>query len=527
MVHSTFSMSILGTIVLVLNVYSQTETPEITTFEVRGNRATRMHSGERINIIVSAEAQGSGTFLLRLEPQALSFVSNWDSKSVECTTTCTLTDTLTLSPTAEDCGVYSLKLIAEIMGPNGNRKWEKDKMLTVVPNLMSEPPFTPGTSNEICWDPFDAVTRELVFFPTNTIEASPPRLFNQAVPECKTIEGLTGRQKYGFYLETTVQSSGQLISLNSDTLFSTQDNTPPPEVSLNAFTVDDEGEVTLRWSFLEDDIGRIEKYLIYRTLLSGNTQNQPFVLIDSLNYFPISHISPANYQVKETRLGTEVYVDENDAITRIPAQLSGLTMIQTAIADRWREGNDLLSFTLSSGSHIYLAIDKNMRPVPDWVHDEFHITGLDLQTTRTGRGYRVFKSRDIFPAGDVVLGGNFAQFAESVPSVDPRTYIVFIEPVSAVFPFEMGEEITFVDTLGEENDLNTFQYRIDAVDAAGNIRTGAESPPVILDLNGRCRPSLATWFDFQNQVTQFAQGTRNTICIQDPSLDAACAGGGA
>lgn len=495
----------------------------ITTFEVRGNRATRMHPDERINIIVSAEAQGSGTFFLAIEPQDLAFVSNWDSKSVECSTTCTLTDTLTLSPTAEDCGVYSLKLIAQIRGPNGNKKWEKDRMLTVVPNLVPEPAFTPGTANEICWQPFDAVTRELMFFPENSIRVSPFSLFNTAPPECKAVEGLAEKQKYGFYLETTLDSSGQLISLNSDTLFSTQDNTPPPEVSLSGFTVDADGRVTLRWPFLEDETSRIAKYLISRTQLSGNGQAQPFVLVDSLNYFPVFQIAPADYQVTEAGFASQLYVDANEAITRIPPELSGLTMIQTAIADRWREEEDFLSFTLPADSHVYLAMDKNTTPVPEWVGDDFQVTGLDLQTTRrNGRGYRVFRSRDIFPAGEVVLGGNFAPFAETVPSAEPRTYVVFIEPVSGTFPFEMGQEITFTDALGEENDLKTFQYRIDAVDAAGNLRPGADSPPIILDLQGQCRPELATWFDFETQGRQFAQGARNTICIQDPGLDAAC-----
>ncbi len=506
------------------NSFGQKAEP-IIRFNVTGNKSSRISPGEIVNIIFSAEATGSGTLKLRIKPEVPAFASNWDSKTVSCTTSCTVVDTLTLAPTTDDCGIYTFIVTAQISGPAGSLWRKHETTIEVVPKIKPEPPFTNSVSNLICWSNCTVLSQELFHFP-NTAEKN-RQFFNSLATanpanECQAVESLSSGIQYGYFLETTTESDGNFVTLTSDTVYSIQDNTPPPKVEVSEFVVNSMGKVTIQWPIIPDDISYIEKYIVSRE--KSNAIESTFTVIDTLPFFPVSNIEPLNYLPVRTIVGESLYLDGIETILRLPDEIEGSTMIKTAKQDCWDESEKSVSFNLKSPSNIYIAFDNIYNSRTDWLRRDFQTIQKDLITQPHKMQLRLFKSRKIVQPGEVILGGNFAAGAGSQNS-GINMFVVFIQPIKKNHPYIYQDTMSFSDSLGAENDLQTFRYRIDAFDAAGNMSEGIPSPLIILDLEGHCKPIINNWSIVENDIGEkFSRGSTNDVCIQDPTTLAECIG---
>lgn len=504
----------------------------IARFSLVGNLNAYIPPNEAIRIVVTAEAQGSGTLDLRIRGDKPPFVKGWESREVACDNGCTLVDTIFAQPTSSDYGDYTFDVFA-IFRRNGTVIDESSRKVRmhVVPKVLQEPPFAAGTTNEICWIPNeDGFEYELVKTPDNLAARSSKtanHLLTGENDSCEVFEGLPEDKRFGYYVRATTPA-GQL--LRSNTVYAVQDQSPPPTVKISRFAVDSEGAVSLHWPLLPDSVSFIERYVVFRKQVNANTQ---FAAIDTIPFFPFSQIEPRNYYPVRAAEGQELYVDNGDTIfideiggdfriERLPEELAGAAMIKTAIQDRWNEQAEFLSFMLETDSRIYIAFDFDNRntAAPAWLAADFRQTTSKIEAN-DGK-LRLFESKEVFKAGRVTLGGNFAK-GIGIKRKQPLMYVVFAVPVAETLPYLVDEWIDYVDFLGEENDLNTFKYRILAIDAVGNIADGEASPPIVIDLNGHCKPKPTDWFTFENAAgTRFSRGLTNEVCIQDPLTDANC-----
>ncbi len=386
--------------------------------------------------------------------------------------------------------------------------------------LKPEPPFTGGASNRVCWFPFHDASSELFSFPASGLKIAQRNSRSQSDEDCHVIENLAEGVRYGYYLQSTFLRDGQLMTILSDTVYSTQDNSSPPPVSLNDFSVSGAGDVTLRWRPPTDEISYIDKYILNR---KGASQTN-FSAIDTLSVFPVTNIAPQNYYPVRISTSEAIYLDETVTLLGVSNLLQGAAMIKTAVADRWSEPEAFLSFNLEAPAKIYIAFDKHTIK-PTWLERNFRTTRINVRTSKhPDSRLRLWESRETYQPGLVTLGGNFSE-VQGLPFDAPEMYVAFIQPVGGAFPYAIDGLLSYSDTLGVASDQQIFQYRIDAIDAAGNVSEGADSPLVILDLHGRCRPNIANWFAFRNQAgKEFGKGVSNSICIQDPTTQAECVG---
>ncbi|MFQ5602809.1 MAG: FlgD immunoglobulin-like domain containing protein [bacterium] len=393
--------------------------------------------------------------------------------------------------------------------------------IKVVPKITQEPPFTPGESNTICWTNCNALRQELFQFPatgSGKSSGSPQRLATFTDQQCHVVENLTDGIRYGYFVEATIFNNDRFVTLHSDTTYSTQDNLPPPAVTVEQFTVSADGEVTIQWPHQPDELGYIEKYILFRR----NKTVQAYTAIDTLPFFPVSDISPKNYFPVLLEARESLYLDGDLKFVFLPQEIKRSALLKTSIKDRWREQENFLTFRLNASSFIYIALDKRFKSKPEWLARNFILFRRNLRTSRGQM--ELYKSRNVFAAGEVTLGGNFAVGASIINAV-PDMYAVFVKPVEELFPFAQGESIQYTDTLGEVHDLETFHYKIHAADAAGNTSEGSDSSPIILDLHGKCKPIITDWFVFENDRGQrFARGVKNTIRVQNPKSQIECLG---
>jgi len=507
-----------------ISLQAQTHTL-ITRFETFGARELRVAPGEQVRLIFLAEALAAGVLELDIEGLAPLTPLAWDSRQIVCDTGCTVTDTLVIEPTKEQCGEYTFNVVAKFRGADGSDKAWSRIHLTVVPQLRAEPPFSKGSSNTLCWPECDALIHELIHFPI--FKSKPAQLALASAPEnvtCDVVEQLTSGLKYGYFVRTTIADGQRLKTLASDTVFSVQDASQPTAAQVERFTVDGAGKVALHWPHAHDDVSRIEKYVILR---KARDTAADFQLVDTLHVFPVARISPANYFPVEAKKDETLYTDGTGRIRYLPQMLSGTALLKTSRKDIYDHRDTFLRFNLTVPSRIYIAMDPRIDHPPFWVDALFDfvpIKQVKLDLPGGPTGLMLFASKDVFPAGEVVFGGNWAEGAIFRDFAD-LMYVVFIKPETAALPFASDAGVVFVDSLGPANDLKAFSYKLQTFDAAGNFSDGPESGPVILDLRGRCRPIVSRWFDFENDLQQrFDGGTDRRVTVQDPQTVAACAG---
>lgn len=506
-------------------VFSQNNQPDFR-FQAIGDLSPAIRPDEEIKIIVVAEADAPGTLSLKIVGTRYSFLQGWEDKQIDCSNDCVLSDTLHIIPTQSDYGVYDFSVAGQYFSA-GNLIQEQRLpiALRVIPKMIAEPPFNPGLSNQLCWAPFEENFRHEV----KKIPIQASSKLQQAdvkasvlIPDsCDVFESLSEGIRYGYFVEALDNATGKVFT--SDTVSSIQDQSLPPVTEVIDFSVTPEGFVNLYWEFKPDLISYVDRYIIWRREVSPNPFD--FEVIATLPFFPISDLMPINYYPTVAESGQSIYSDRDVKITSLPDILHNTTMIKTAMEDRWADTANLISFYLETPAYIYIAFDQRATEEPVWLDRQFMTTRQPLPTDKNPQGrLRIWKSRAVFPAGKVSLGGNFAELLKP-PKDQPDMYVIFIEPVDETLPFASGGLIKYSDFVGQENDLKTFKYRVEAIDAAGNVSQGEISPPIVVDLQGRCRPAITEWFEFDNgNGLKFQQGFTNKICIKNPENDPNCLG---
>ncbi|HEX6705970.1 MAG TPA: PQQ-dependent sugar dehydrogenase [Albitalea sp.] len=104
------------------------------------------------------------------------------------------------------------------------------------------------------------------------------------------------------------------------------------------------------------------------------------------------------------QVGNLVYGDRTYTFTAIPASLLGAQWIRSANDSKAFTGNPLVTFTISAGADVYIALN-NSTAIPSWVDDSWVDTGTDITTresTTSTRTFSVFRKH--FNAGTVSLG---------------------------------------------------------------------------------------------------------------------------
>ena len=94
--------------------------------------------------------------------------------------------------------------------------------------------------------------------------------------------------------------------------------------------------------------------------------------------------------------------------------------------------------------------------------------------------------------------------------------------VTQVIDVSVPEEINHlrgqkVDTLNNpQGSVRTLYLECEAGEyriRVGNISDGIPSPPIIIDLNGHCKPIVNKWFVFENEAGEkFGEGFSNKLC---------------
>ncbi len=511
----------------------------IIRFHVQGNLNAKIRPNETVKIIVSAEAQGPGTLDFRMSEFPPPFIV-WDSSRFECGVgqTCAMSDTIYMRPGSTDYGRHSFNMFARFF-INGVQADEASRRVRVdvIPKLEPEPPFTPTAANTVCWHPFEEnFSYELVTtaLAVQSRVAGDRAILNNlmSLDSCDVVDGLPEGVPFEYLVRGIDNATG--LSVESDRMISIQDQTLPPATGVESFVLDPSTRtVTLRWPRRDDQISFIEKYVISRRQAQAGVP----VPIDTLFFFPVRSISPRNYYPVLPERGQRLYVDDSNPALLREAELDtdftlddfplnilrGSVMLRGGLNDRWNEREDFLSFQLEVDSHLFIAYDANQLnfSIPEWLRADFAAVGKSVETK--SRRLRLYKSREVFKAGRVVLGGNFA-IGASLINKEPLQYVVFVQPVTAVLPFAADNEIEYHDVLSEADDKSVFRYRISTVDAAGNVSHGPESVPIAADLSSRCVPEIVQWSNFNKEDSHFSKGLSNLVCIRDPRLDLECAG---
>ncbi|RMF62674.1 MAG: hypothetical protein D6743_11875, partial [Calditrichaeota bacterium] len=459
-------------VLLPVTLFAQEESP-ITRLVIYGNTNSRLKPGESLRLVVSSEATGNGLFELVLADEIPPFVSDWDSKEIDCRGTCVLEDTLTLTPTIEDCGSYVFKVRARLTQKGQVVDRSRRISVAVIPKMEPEPPFTRGEANTLCWSDCRPLEQTLFFFPQSGKRGATPHLIEaEPMPGlvCKTVEQLQEGVRYGYYVNAKVRFKGALVGVRSDTVFSVQDNSPPPDAAIQQFTVSADGAVQLRWPKLEDGVSFVERYVILLKEVGAATQ---FAAVDTLPFFPVSQLSPRNYFPVKARAGEQLYLDSDNTIVKLPDAVKGSTLIKTALRDLWNETDDFLSFRLEVPAEIFVAVDARMESFPTWLKRNFRQVPRQRVATSNESLKRLalYKSRQVFQPGQVALGGNFASGARN-RGIAKLMYVVFVQPVGVQLPFQARHSVTYTDRLSADQDLKTFQYQIESIDAAGNVSDG-------------------------------------------------------
>lgn len=132
--------------------------------------------------------------------------------------------------------------------------------------------------------------------------------------------------------------------------------------------------------------------------------------------FIVESLDPLEYKQNLLEEGDNYYIDENYALTDIPAELESGLCIMTANADGISTDSDFLSFNIDRNVSVYVAYDGNASMLPDWL-STFADTGLQVGTTN---GSLNLYSRD-YASGLISLGGNMAG-----GGTGPSNYIVIV-----------------------------------------------------------------------------------------------------
>ncbi|MHA6249028.1 malectin domain-containing carbohydrate-binding protein [Pontibacter sp. CAU 1760] len=146
----------------------------------------------------------------------------------------------------------------------------------------------------------------------------------------------------------------------------------------------------------------------------------------------ISANSSKSYSLSELALGALYYTDRTYDITAVPAALAGASLIRTPNDDKKNTSTNLLSFSLSQEAAVYVAYDPRATALPAW------LSGWQKMAEKIGVNDASISNMDlyskVFPAGQVVLGGNLA----SPASGSSTNYFVIAKATAVTSPSGTG-----------------------------------------------------------------------------------------
>ena len=121
----------------------------------------------------------------------------------------------------------------------------------------------------------------------------------------------------------------------------------------------------------------------------------------------ISNTQPANYVWGILAEGELSHIDRDYIFVTVPAELTGLDYLRTAMADKDVTGLGTVSFNVNRSVTVFIAYDRDFSmdsppTFPSWL-TSWTNTGLGT-ATNDDTSFDIY-SKD-FPVGQVVLGGN-------------------------------------------------------------------------------------------------------------------------
>ncbi len=114
--------------------------------------------------------------------------------------------------------------------------------------------------------------------------------------------------------------------------------------------------------------------------------------------------SGRNYSLGTANTGNRLYTDRSYVFDSLPVGLQGTELIMSSNEDDF-VGDDVnhLSFSLSSASKVYVALEDNYSQRPDWLEESWQPETGSITAGAAGR-FELFSKT--FAPGSVVLGGN-------------------------------------------------------------------------------------------------------------------------
>lgn len=123
-----------------------------------------------------------------------------------------------------------------------------------------------------------------------------------------------------------------------------------------------------------------------------------------------------------TTHGVMIYTDRSYTLTQMPEYLKTETIIRTACNDKNISNEELISFTAPADIVVYLAVDKRVTAVPDWMKD-WTLTGDELDTSLEDLEFSLY--RKSFTNGTKIhLGGPQAAGFQGYTA--SGNYLVFV-----------------------------------------------------------------------------------------------------
>ncbi|MBS0264441.1 MAG: PmoA family protein, partial [Planctomycetes bacterium] len=115
--------------------------------------------------------------------------------------------------------------------------------------------------------------------------------------------------------------------------------------------------------------------------------------------------SKAEYKVVPggARPGTLTYIDRGYRLTKIPPELVGCDLIQTANQDDGSRGTEWLTAETLVPVRVWVGLDARQQAVPGWLQQSFHKTDFTAAIDE-GAVFQIYEAT--FPAGRFELGGN-------------------------------------------------------------------------------------------------------------------------
>jgi hypothetical protein len=120
--------------------------------------------------------------------------------------------------------------------------------------------------------------------------------------------------------------------------------------------------------------------------------------------------------------GALIYTDRNYTLRQIPEYLQTVTIIRTACNDKNIDNDVLITFTAPSDIIVYLAVDKRVTAVPDWMND-WELTGDDIITSLEDLEFNLY-SKSFVNGTEISMGGPQAEGFQGYTA--SGNYLVFI-----------------------------------------------------------------------------------------------------